>query len=86
MTSERPRVSNERDVRDFHIVHDRADKMNAFDLRVLRELAEAVTEYESDDSLWCALLYANGKNFTAGLDLAEVGPSVASGSPLFPEG
>ncbi|MFW2388938.1 MAG: crotonase/enoyl-CoA hydratase family protein [Polyangiales bacterium] len=86
MTDERPRVLTERDGRVFHIVLDRADKMNAFDLRMLRELAEAVTVYESDDSLWCALLYANGKNFTAGLDLAEVGPAVKSGAALFPKG
>ena len=86
MTDERHRVVTERDGHVFHIVLDRADKMNAFDLRMLRELAEAVTEYESDESLWCAVLYANGDNFTAGLDLAEVGPAVRDGAPLFPEG
>jgi enoyl-CoA hydratase/carnithine racemase len=67
-------------------VLNRADKMNAFDLRMLRELASAVTEYEADESLWCAVLYANGDHFTAGLDLAEVGPAVRAGAPLFPEG
>ena len=86
MTDEQPRVVTERDRHIFHIVLDRADKMNAFDVRMLRELAEAVTEYESDESLWCAVLYANGEHFTAGLDLAEVGPAVRSGAPLFPEG
>ncbi len=86
MTDDKPRVVTERDDRVFHIVLDRADKMNAFDLRMLRELAEAVTEYEADESLWCAVVYANGDNFTAGLDLAEVGPAVASGAALFPEG
>ena len=85
MTDEQPRVVTERDGLIFHIVLDRADKMNAFDLRMLRELAEAVTEYEADESLWCALLYANGDNFTAGLDLAEVGPAVKAGAALFPE-
>ena len=85
MTDEQPRVVTERDGRIFHIVLDRADKMNAFDLRMLRELAEAVMEYEADESLWCALLYANGDNFTAGLDLAEVGPAVKAGAALFPE-
>jgi enoyl-CoA hydratase/carnithine racemase len=86
MTDERPRVLTKRDGRIFHIVLDRGDKMNAFDLRMLRDLAEAVTEYEADESLWCAVLYANGEHFTAGLDLAEVGPAVRSGQPLFPEG
>jgi enoyl-CoA hydratase/carnithine racemase len=85
MTDEQPRVVTERDGRIFHIVLDRADKMNAFDLRMLRELAEAVTEYEADEALWCAVLYANGDNFTAGLDLAEVGPAVKAGASLFPK-
>lgn len=86
MTDQRPRVLTERDGRIFHIVLDRADKMNAFDVQMLRELAEAMTEYESDESLWCAVLYANGEHFTAGLDLAEVGPAVRSGAALFPKG
>jgi enoyl-CoA hydratase len=86
MTDERARVVTERDGHVFHIVLDRAEKMNAFDLRMLRELGEAVTEYEVDESLRCALLSANGDNFTAGLDLAEVGPAVKEGSRLFPEG
>lgn len=86
MTDQRPRVLTERDGRIVHIILDRADKMNAFDLRMLRELGEAVTNYEADESLWCAVLFANGENFTAGLDLAEVGPAIRSGAPLFPEG
>ena len=58
MTDEKPRVATERDGHVLHIVLDRADKMNAFDLRMLRELAEAVTEYEADESLRCAVLRA----------------------------
>jgi enoyl-CoA hydratase len=86
MTDDKPRVVTERDGHVFQIVLDRAHKMNAFDLRMLGELSQAVTEYEADDSLRCAVLCANGDNFTAGLDLAEVGPAVASGERLFPEG
>ena len=62
----------------------RAEKMNAFDLAMLRELAEAYTRYDDDDDLRCMVLAAEGPNFTAGLDLAEVGPAVANGEPLFP--
>lgn len=65
---------------------DRADKRNAFDRQMLRELAEALTDYEEDDDARCAVLYAEGDHFTAGLDLAEVGPAVAAGEPLFPDG
>jgi len=86
MTDDKPRVLTERDGHVLQIILDRADKMNAFDLRMLRELSEAVTAYEADESLRCALLCANGDNFTAGLDLAEVGPAVRSGARLFPEG
>jgi len=65
---------------------DRADKMNAFDLTMLRELAEAYARLEADPELRVLLLYSTGPNFTAGLDLAEVGPAVESGAALFPEG
>ena len=65
---------------------DRADKRNAFDRQMLRELAEALTDYEEDDGARCAVLYGEGEHFTAGLDLAEVGPAVAAGEPLFPDG
>ncbi len=65
---------------------DRAAKRNAFDLAMLCELAEAITAFEDDDDLRCALLFGRGEHFTAGLDLAEVGPAVAAGAPLFPAG
>lgn len=80
------RVTTERDDHVFKIGLNRPEKYNAFDLQMLRELAEAVTEYEDDDDLWCAVLYGHGDHFTSGLDLAEVGPAVASGEQLFPEG
>ncbi len=64
----------------------RPDKRNAFDLRMLRELGEAYAAYEADRELWCAVLFAHGDHFTAGLDLSEVGPAVASGATLFPPG
>ena len=60
-------------------------KRNAFDRAMLRELSQAMTEYDDDDALRCAVLYAEGEHFTAGLDLAEVGPAVRAGEPLFPE-
>ncbi len=65
---------------------NRPTKLNAFDLAMLRELSEAYTAYEQDPDLWCLLLTACGDHFTTGLDLAEVGPAVAKGQPLFPEG
>jgi len=64
----------------------RSDKRNAFDRQMLRELAEAFTRLDEDPDLRCGLLHAEGDHFTAGLELSDVGPSVAKGEPLFPEG
>lgn len=76
----------DRDGRVLVIGLNRAAKRNAFDKTMLAELATALHEYEVDDELWCAVLVAHGDHFTAGLDLAEVGPAVASGEDLFPDG
>lgn len=65
---------------------DRAPKRNAFNLAMLRELAEAFTRAEDDPDVRCVLLYAHGAHFTAGLDLGEVGPFVAAGGTLVPDG
>lgn len=64
---------------------NRAAKRNAFNLAMLSELALAYGEYERDADLRCLVVFAHGDHFTAGLDLAEVGPQVASGANLFPE-
>ncbi len=83
MTS-RIRVETHGHVRE--VILDRAAKRNAFDLQMLREVAEAFTHAEDDASVRAIVLSADGAHFTAGLDLAEVGPAVASGARLFPEG
>ncbi len=64
----------------------RPAKRNAFNLQVLRELSEAYTRLEDDPELRCLLLFAHGEHFSAGLDLAEVGPHVAAGGGLYGEG
>ena len=72
-----------------HIVRvalNRPDKMNAFSLTMLDELSSAYTAYEKDDQLRCLILAAEGDHFTAGLDLAEVGPAVQAGRNLFADG
>jgi enoyl-CoA hydratase/carnithine racemase len=62
---------------------DREKKRNAFTTSMLRELAAAYTQFERDQDAWVAVLFGLGEHFTAGLDLAEVGPHVASGASLF---
>lgn len=83
--SEPQLVTTEVRGRVFLIGLNRPEKLNSFNLSMLRELSEAYTRYEQDKELWCALLFAHGKNFTSGLDLAEVGPAVAAGDALFPK-
>jgi enoyl-CoA hydratase/carnithine racemase len=65
---------------------DRPRKLNGFTLRMLRELADAYTELERNGAYRCGLLHAHGANFTAGLQLDEVGPRMAAGQPVFPPG
>lgn len=65
---------------------NRPKKMNSFTMQMLHELAQAFAVYEKDDQLWCAVLFAHGDHFTGGLDLSEVGPAVAQGETLVPEG
>jgi enoyl-CoA hydratase len=64
---------------------NRPAKLNAFDPQMLAELAEAYGELERGPHR-CAVLFAHGEHFTAGLDLAKVAPVVMQGGGLFPEG
>ena len=81
-----PRVITDVDGHVLRIVLTRAHKMNAFDLRMLHELAQAYTRYDDDPDLRCAVVLAQGDHFSAGLDLAEVGPAIKEGQPFFPDG
>jgi enoyl-CoA hydratase len=85
-TNDTSRVTREERGHVFLMGLNRPEKLNAFDLQMLRELAEAYSYYEANPDLRCALLFAHGANFTSGLDLAEVGPAVAEGGSLWPEG
>jgi enoyl-CoA hydratase/carnithine racemase len=76
------RISFEREGHVALIGLNRPEKRNAFDCTMLDELAQAYTDYEGDDDLRCAVIFAHGAHFTGGLDLAEVGPAVASGRTL----
>jgi enoyl-CoA hydratase len=84
MSSEQP-VTTEIRGRIFLMGLNRPKKLNAFDLEMLRALSDAYTELDENDDLWCGLLFAHGKHFTAGLQLDEVGPAVLGGEPLFPK-
>ena len=66
------RITYETDGYICLIGFNRADKRNAFDSHMIKQLSEALTKYDSDDNLRCALIFAHGEHFTAGLDLMEL--------------
>ena len=51
------------------ITIDRPTKYNGFTPEMLAELAAAYTKLEREPELWCGVLQAEGKHFTAGLEL-----------------
>jgi enoyl-CoA hydratase/carnithine racemase len=69
----------------LHMGLNRPAKRNAFNIEMLEELARAYERLERDDDLRAGVLYAEGDNFTAGLDLAEVGPRLMNGSLDWPD-
>lgn len=78
------RVTREQRGHLFLIGLDRAGKRNAFDSAMLTDLSLAIGEYERNDTLRCAVLFAHGDHFTAGLDLMELTPKLASGGFAYP--
>lgn len=82
-----PRVTVERDGHVLLIGLNRVDKRNAADMRLLQELSLAYGMLERDPELRVGFVFAHGDHFTAGLDLADVGPHIgAEGLDLVPEG
>jgi enoyl-CoA hydratase/carnithine racemase len=80
------RVSREAKGGVFLIGLDRAGKRNAFDSAMLQDLAAALGEYEVNPDYRCAVLFAHGDHFTAGLDLMELAPKLGEGEFSYPEG
>lgn len=58
---------------------DRVSKRNAFDSHMILALSQALTDYEADPALRCAVIFAHGEHFTAGLDLLELQDKLAQG-------
>ena len=66
---------------------NRPAKRNAFDIEMLDLLSMAYAELEDDADLRCGVLFAEGEMFTAGIDLATVGPKVVENGHLkYPDG
>lgn len=60
---------------------NRAEKRNAFDIELIEQFASAYERLGDDEQARVGLVYAVGDHFSAGLDLAEVGPQVAQRGP-----
>lgn len=86
MTNDSPTdtITLERDGHVLLIGLNRPDKRNAFNLAMLGDLSRAYAVLESDPELRCGVLFAHGEHFTGGLDLIDVGPTIASGESPYP--
>jgi enoyl-CoA hydratase len=81
MVVDDPRITVERDGHVLLIGLNRPAKRNAMDLRALDDLAAAFEQLDEDPDLRAGVVFGHGEHFSAGLDLAEVGPAVAEQGP-----
>lgn len=67
---------------------NRPDKLNALDPEMLRQLSTAYTRLDRDKDLRCGVLWAEGRYFTSGLDLAKVIKALPKEviAPIIPRG
>ena len=80
------RIATEKRGKIFIIKLDRPKKLNGFSVKMIKELAAAYTAFEADEGAWVGLLCAEGPHFTAGLQLDQIGPYMARGESLWPDG
>lgn len=74
-------VTTERDGHVLLIGINRPEKYNAFNLALIDQLGAAYEVLGLDPDLRAGVVFAHGDHFSAGLDLAEVGPAVAANGP-----
>jgi enoyl-CoA hydratase/carnithine racemase len=60
---------------------NRPEKRNAFDLELIDQFGAAFERLATDPEVRVGVLHAFGDHFSAGLDLAQVGPEVAKAGP-----
>ncbi len=63
------RVSIEISANVAEVILDRADKLNALDLKMFSALAGAADSIAADSSIRAVVIYGAGNNFSAGIDL-----------------
>ena len=85
--SDEQRIITERRGHVFLIGLNRPEKRNAADFALLQQLALAYGELERDLELRVGVVHAVGDHFTAGLDLADIGPRLGpDGLDVVPPG
>ncbi|MDJ0378885.1 crotonase/enoyl-CoA hydratase family protein [Cryobacterium sp. PH31-L1] len=85
--TDQPRILTERRGHILLIGVNRPEKRNAADFALLQQLSLAYGELDRDPELRVGLIYAVGEHFTAGLDLADIGPRLGpNGLEMVPEG
>jgi enoyl-CoA hydratase/carnithine racemase len=85
--TDQTRILTERRGHILLIGFNRPEKRNAADFALLQQLALAYGELDRDPELRVGLVYAVGEHFTAGLDLADIGPRLGpAGLEMVPEG
>jgi len=55
----------------FKIIIDNPAKKNAFSPQMMEQLSDALTELHDTPTLWAGVICAEGKDFTAGLDMPK---------------
>lgn len=83
-----PSVIFEKKDRIAHIRLNRPDKLNALGVEIVEELSQAWLDFKEDNQLLVAVLSAEGKAFSSGLDVESMnvkGFNVERASPLFHE-
>src|ERR1700722_9810844 len=76
------RIATEKGGHIFLTVIDRPKKLNGFNMKMLSELGQTFSAMEDDSDIRCGVLCAEGRNFTAGLELNQLAKHLAEG-PLF---
>jgi enoyl-CoA hydratase/carnithine racemase len=78
------RIVTRRDGNVLVIGIDRPKKMNGWTPKMIEEYCAALTHFDRESDARCAVLYAEGPNFTAGLDLPRIAAIRATGRDVYP--
>jgi len=70
MTTE-GKIRTEAHDRVLKIIIDNPAKKNAFSPQMMEQLSDALTELHNNDAYWVGVICAEGKDFTAGLDMPK---------------